>query len=74
MSLLQPRAKWQAIRCSLNVNDVVLIKDDHLPRNQWPMGRVIHVYSDDRGDVRTVDLKTRNSTLKRPIHKLVFLC
>lgn len=43
------------------VGDVVLIKDENLPRNQWHLGR----YIDDHGHVRKVKLPFRNPSLDR---------
>ncbi|CAL1270294.1 unnamed protein product [Larinioides sclopetarius] len=34
------------------VNDVVLIKDDHLPRNFWKLGRIIELFPGRDGKVR----------------------
>ena len=48
--------------------------EDFVPRNQWPMGRIIDVFPDNVGTVRTVKLKTADgSVLVRPITKLILL-
>ena len=83
---LQTRQKWTRPRKNLQVNDLVIVKDDDTPRNQWKMGRVIEAQPDQDGLVRKVTLDVgspsltlegkRNqplSTLVRPIHKLVLL-
>lgn len=83
---LQTRQKWTRPRKNLQVNDVVIVKDDDTPRNQWKMCRVIEAQADQDGLVRKVMLDVgspnltpegkRNqplSTLERPIHKLVLL-
>jgi hypothetical protein len=76
ISSLQLRHKWQKKQPNFEMNDVVLVKDEDLPRNQWPLARVIDVFP-DQGDklVRHVKLfiPTAKSELKRPIHKLVLL-
>ena len=72
---LQQRNKWQSKKRNFQVNDVVLIKEDS-SRNQWPMGRVVSVTMDTNdGLVRIVDVYSAqaNTTLTRPIHKLVLL-
>ena len=51
----------------------MLIKDENTPRNVWPMGLVVEVNSSDDGFVRSVKLKTKSTTLVRPVHKLVLL-
>lgn len=35
------RQKWNVPWCNLNVNDIVIIKEDALPRNEWFFGRVV---------------------------------
>ena len=61
---------------SQKVNDVVLVKDVELPRNQWPLARVTKTFPDEEdGLVRKVQLQisTSKSELQRPIQKLVLL-
>ncbi|XP_067023705.1 uncharacterized protein [Acropora muricata] len=84
--LLQTRQKWTRPRKNLQVNDIVIVKDDDIPRNRWKMGRVIEAIPDQDGLVRKVMLDIaspsltlegkRNqplSPLERPVHKLVLL-
>ena len=73
MLLLQKRSKWNESRGNLQPGDVVLIKDDNTPRNQWPMGLIETTEVDNKGYVRTVHLKTQNNQLRRPINKLILL-
>ncbi|KAK0147265.1 hypothetical protein N1851_013317 [Merluccius polli] len=82
---LQARHKWQKNKRNLKVNDIVLLQDDQVPRNEWKLARITEVYpgSDDR--VRKVRLlvsdttfekgksTTRTVFLDRPVHKLVTL-
>ena len=83
---LQTRQKWTRPRKNLQVNDIVIVKDDVLPRNQWKLCRVIEAQSDQDALVRKVklDIGSENltpdgkrsqpfSTLERPIQKLVLL-
>ena len=71
---LQERQKWGAIRRNFAANDIVLVFDDTVPRSSWPLGRVLKVYSNKKdGLVRSVKVKTKTSTLVRPIDKLVLL-
>lgn len=86
VQILQTRTKWSSTRRNIQIGDVVIVKDDNLPRNQWHLGRVIDTYASEDGLVRSVRLAIgdsnldkkgkRNgqlSTLERPIHKLVLL-
>ncbi len=73
---LQKRNKWSSPKRNFQPNDVVLIKDDDIARNQWPMGRVVDIKeSSCDGLVRSVTVcsASTGSTLRRPIHKLVLL-
>ena len=83
---LQSRQKWIATRRNLQVDDIVIVKDDNSPRNCWKIVRVEETYPDDDGLVRKVRLKIadRNlddngrprgpaTSLYRPVQKLVLL-
>ena len=70
---LQKRQKWNRPVRNVAVGDVVLLKDDHSPRNVWPMGRVIETEQDSKGLVRSILLKTQTTELRRPVDKVVLL-
>ena len=72
---LQKRNKWEKEKRNFQPDDVVLIKDNDITRNLWPMGRVASVEkSSSDGLVRAVDVRTvAGSILRRPIQKLVLL-
>lgn len=38
--LQQKRQKWNEISPNSQVSDVILIRDETYPRNQWPLGNV----------------------------------
>lgn len=80
------RQKWHSPQRNLKVNDIVIIKDDNLPRNQWQLGRVIETIQSGDGLVRRVkvqvgekkpykkqDPPSKPSIIERPIKKLVLL-
>lgn len=79
------RRKWHVARRNLKVNDVVIIKEDLLPRNQWQLGRIVETTVDSDGLVRRVKLqvgekdlgkchsKSRFTIVERPVQKLVLL-
>ena len=71
---LQRRQKWSIPQRNFTVNDVVLVLDENKPRCNWPLGRVVEVYT-NAGDklVRSVKLKTSSSELVRPVDKIVLL-
>ena len=72
---LQERQKWDVARPNLEIGDVVLLVDDDLKRNKWPMGRIVGVFPGDDGLVRKVDVKTAASAtpLTRSVLKVVLL-
>jgi len=52
----------------------VLLRDDKPLRSFWPLARITSVRTNQRGRlVRSVTLKTKSSTLERPIDKIALL-
>jgi len=70
---LQTRQRWTRSKPNLAPEGLVLVCDSSLPRGTWPMGRILDVFSDSAGHVRTAKVKTKDTTLVRPITKLVLL-
>ena len=70
---LQETQKWNQVRRNLRIGDLVLIADDNVPRNQWPLGRVAGVFPGNDGLVRSVEVKGKGSFFKRPVTKICFL-
>ena len=73
LPLLQERKKWILRRRNLAVNDLVLVVTENAPCGHWLLGRVTKVFPGKDGLVRTAEVKTKNSTLLRPISKLCLL-
>ena len=70
---LQERRKWNQPQRNVQVNDLVLTADDNVPRNTWPMGRIVDVFPGNDGLVRTVDVRAKNSVYRRPVAKICLL-
>ena len=70
---LQERQKWQKTQRNLQTGELVLIADDNVPRHQWPIGRVTNVFPGSDGLVRSVEVRAKESTYRRPITKICFL-
>ena len=83
---MQNRQKWNRPHKNLKVGDVVLLKDELLPRGQWSLCIIDRVYTSSDGKVRSVRLKVGDkglnkegkrvkatSYLDRPIHKLILI-
>lgn len=43
---IQPRTKHLKIETNIQVNDLVVLTDEHTPPTIWPLGRIIEVYPD----------------------------
>ena len=81
--LLNERQKWKKDETPIKKDDLVLVKDILLPRNQWCLGRVIEEYPSEDGKVRSVKLRISRSSPKgsspasteivRPVVKLIYL-
>ena len=64
---LQQRQKWVRYKRDLRTNHLVLVIHENMPRGKWPLGRIVKTFpGNDK-------VKTKNSTLIRPITKLVLL-
>ncbi|XP_070139971.1 uncharacterized protein [Drosophila kikkawai] len=70
---LHKRNKWRAPARNLPVGDMVVVKEDNLPSNEWRLGRIDAVFPGADGHVRVVDIRTARGLIKRPIAKLVLL-
>ena len=64
------RSKWTAQKEQININDLVLIKEDNVKRGQWPLGRVVEVHPGEDGVVRVVTVQTSKGTYKHPAVKI----
>lgn len=41
------------------LDDIVVVVDDTLPMNMWPIGRIQGVYEEKDGKIRVVEVKTQ---------------
>jgi hypothetical protein len=74
LPVLQERQKWIGERRNLEVDDLVLVVDKNIPRGRWLLGRCMKpVFPGRDGRIRTAEIKTKESSLIRPISKLCLL-
>jgi hypothetical protein len=86
LTQIQSRQKWVKTKRNIQIDDIVLIADDGLPRCQWKLGRIVEVYPGKDGLVRKVKLvlgdlglakdgkRTKaHKFLERPVQKLILL-
>ena len=81
---LNSRQKWLVPKRNLKIGDVVMVQGE-APRNEWPLGRITEVSSDEQGLVRSVKIKlgdrnfqkersgSRLPIIERPVQKVVLL-
>ena len=67
---LHGRKKWKLPQDTVKEGDIVLILSPDTPRGKWPMGRVVKTYPGQDSVTRVVDVKTKDTLLKRPVVKL----
>ncbi|XP_018362903.1 PREDICTED: uncharacterized protein LOC108761065 [Trachymyrmex cornetzi] len=67
---LQNRTKWKGKQPNLQMNDLVLIRDDNAPPLKWKLGRVIELHPGHDGFIRVVTIRTGNGIYKRSVVKL----
>ncbi|UYV72403.1 K02A2.6-like [Cordylochernes scorpioides] len=70
---LQQRNKWKTISPNVDINMLVLIKEERMPPARWLMGRVVETHPGKDGLVRVVSVRTSVGVLRRPLVKLVLL-
>ncbi|CAL8125361.1 unnamed protein product [Orchesella dallaii] len=73
------RQKWHARTEPVRVGDIVVVVDDQAPRNLWIKAVVSRVFPGRDGQVRVVEVTTRDfstkktSTYRRPVSKICAL-
>ena len=67
---LQKRQKWYKNAPNIQNDVIVLIKDKNLPCARWQLGRVIEVFPEDDGIVRTARVRTAQTELIRCVRLL----
>lgn len=71
---LQERAKWHVNKGrQLEINQLVLLKQQGLSPLQWLLGRVQEVHTSADGNVRSATVKTASGILTRPLTKIAIL-
>lgn len=70
---LTRRSKWFAPVKAIEVDDIVIVVDDTLPRNSWPLGKVVGVKPGKDGAIRRVTVRTQHGLYERPAVKIAVL-
>lgn len=70
---LHKRNKWQFPTRNLQADDMVVVKEDNLPPNEWRLGRIVSAFPGADERIRVVEIRTSRGTIKRPVHKVILL-
>ncbi|XP_055838851.1 uncharacterized protein LOC129906891 [Episyrphus balteatus] len=70
---LMNRYEWKYPQRDIAVNDLVVLRNEQLPPNEWRLGRVLKVYRGPDDRVRVVDVKTQKGVVTRSVVKLCIL-
>ena len=81
---LNSRQKWFQPKRNLKIGDIVIVQEE-VPRNEWPLGKITDTSTDQQGLVRSVKIKlgsrnpqkkgndTNSHIIERPVQKVVLL-
>ncbi|KAK3896281.1 hypothetical protein Pcinc_000025 [Petrolisthes cinctipes] len=67
---LPPAVKSFRSNCNVKKGSVVLLREDNVPRMNWPLGVITDLYPGRDGIVRSVNVKTAKGMLCRPVQKI----
>lgn len=73
LSDLQNRTKWVTRQNNLAENMMVLLKDDNQPPLRWPLGRIVAIHPGKDGNVRVVEVRTKDGLYTRAVSKICVL-
>ncbi|KAM9463019.1 uncharacterized protein Hap1MRO34_016877 [Clarias gariepinus] len=77
LNTLQSRRKWRGTCRNLQAGDIVLLKQNQAPRNEWTMAIITTTFPSSDGKVRKVEVRTSSQgvskTYLRPISDVVLL-
>ena len=70
---LAERSRWTSAGPTFEVGELVLLKNDDLKRNKWPLARIEETICGKDGVVRVAVLRTKDGTYTRPVAKILKL-
>lgn len=77
LSTLQPRRKWQNTQPNLEPGSIVLLRDQQLKRNEWPLGIITQVFPSQDNKARKAEIKVFRQdgprVFLRPVSELILL-
>ncbi|XP_066145931.1 uncharacterized protein [Euwallacea fornicatus] len=73
LNQLQIRPKWSKATKNIEINDIVLLKDEQTHPLRWPLARVVEVFTGKDNLVRVIKVKTQGGEYTRAITKVCSL-
>ncbi|XP_054745591.1 uncharacterized protein LOC129249953 [Anastrepha obliqua] len=73
LTILQQRVKWRTPQPSIQVNDIVCIKEENTAPLKWPLARVVELITGTDDVARVAVLRTPTGITRRAINKLCVL-
>lgn len=73
LTTLTTRQKWFKTNTRPKGGDLVMLLEKNLVRGEWTLGRITRTFQGDDGDVRKVEVKTKNGLYIRPMTKIAML-
>ncbi|XP_075158007.1 uncharacterized protein LOC142231277 [Haematobia irritans] len=70
---LHKRNKWKQPEKNIDIDSIVVIRDENTSPNEWRIGRVTRFFPGKDNRVRVAELYTQKGVITRPIVKLVIL-
>ncbi|XP_070075733.1 uncharacterized protein [Drosophila takahashii] len=70
---LHKRTKWQFPTRNIQTGDMVVLKEENLPPNEWRLGRIQLVCPGADGKTRVAEVLTARGIIRRPIAKMIRL-
>lgn len=55
------------------VNDIVLINEEHYPRNMWMIGKILEIHLRRDGNVCSLLIKSSKGIIKRSVQLVYYL-
>jgi hypothetical protein len=73
LSELQRRSKWNTVDRNIELNTLVLMREDNISPMQWRLARVSKLHPGEDGIFRAVTVKTAKGELRRAVKQLCLL-
>lgn len=74
LNTLQQRSKWKSnTNSNPQLGELVLLKEDSVPPQCWPLGRIVRLHPGSDDIVRVITIKTAKGECRRAVNRVVVL-